>query len=146
MAALASKMLDFYNRSEARLLREGWPLSAEEQALAREIGVRHPERVRVVVTANLPWPRDPDLRREAARLGLDTLAEAGRAMGYAVLLKPSVAGEVQALAHELAHVEQMERLGREGFLRRYFAELDRVGYRCSPLEQQARSAAAPYGD
>lgn len=146
MAALASKMLGFYNRSEARLLAEGRPLSPEERALAREVGVRHPERVRVVVTADLPWPQDSALRREATRLGLDRLAEAGRAMGYAVLLKPSVVGELQALVHELAHVAQMESLGRELFLRRYFAELERVGYRCSPLERQARAAAAPYGD
>lgn len=146
MAALAKPMLDFYDRSETRFLREGRPLAPEEQALARELGVRHPERVRVVVTGNLPWPSEPALKREAVRLGLDTLPEAGRAMGYAILLKPHAAGEPQALAHELVHVAQMERLGREAFLRRYFAELYQVGYTCSALEREARAASAAYGD
>lgn len=141
MEAFASPMLDYYNRMEARFLRSGRALTEREREMARRIGVRNPDRVRVSISAELPWPRDPGLRSEAARLGLDTLREAGRAMGYAILLKPEVAGQTAALAHELMHVAQMERLGREGFLRRYFAELHYYGYDCSPLEREARSAA-----
>jgi hypothetical protein len=146
MEPLVPAMLDWYNRTEAGLLDRGRVLLPQELAMARDIGVAHPDRVRVVVAETFPMPEDPALRREAARLGLDTLPVSGRAMGYVILLKPDVAGQPTVLAHELTHIAQMERLGREVFLRRYFAELAEAGYACSPLEREARAAAAPYRD
>lgn len=144
MEPLVPRMLAWYNRIEDDLLQGGRELSPKEQAMARELGVDDPDRVRVVVTEVFPMPDDPALHREAVRLGLDTLPVSGRAMGYVILLKPEIAGDPAVIAHELVHVVQMERLGREPFLRRYFAELAAVGYTCSPLEREARAAATTY--
>jgi len=143
MEALAPGMLAWVESVESDLLRGGRVLSARERGLARRVGVRCPGRVRLQVTATFPMPQEPSLREEAVRLGLDQLPESGRAMGYAILLKPGWRQET--LVHELVHVAQMERLGRENFLRRYFAELDAVGYSSAPLERQARAMASRFG-
>lgn len=140
LETLAPDYLDWFTEVENRLLERGRPLSSEETEMAEELSVQRPERVRVVVSREFPLPEDRALRAEAKRLGFDTLPEGGRAMGYAVLLKPGEAGSRSTLAHELVHVAQMERMGREAFLRRYFAELDRFGYTGSPLEREAQAA------
>lgn len=44
------------------------------------------------------------------------------------------------LLHELKHVEQYEKLGRIGFICRYFWYSIRVGYYKNPLEAEARAA------
>ncbi len=46
------------------------------------------------------------------------------------------------LAHELAHGEQMKRLGLARFCFRYLTEWRRHGYRYMPLEEEARRAQA----
>jgi hypothetical protein len=96
-----------------------------------------PENVRVVVLDAFPMPEDAELRQEAERHGLGSRTEAGRTMGRAILLKTWALDEPALLRHELVHVAQMDRLGREGFLRRYLLELEVLGYARSPLELEA---------
>ena len=51
---------------EARILHEGVPLSEGELADARALGVRQPERVRLLCLASVPTPDDLTLRTAAA--------------------------------------------------------------------------------
>lgn len=134
--AVAPKAIEWYLAQEASLLRQGRPLAPDETKLARRMGVRHPEKVRVLVLAQFPFPDDPELAAQAKALGLSDRA-GGFGMGYAVLIKPQFEGERQLLAHELVHVAQRERLGTEAFVRRYLLELRTVGYAHSPLEAEA---------
>lgn len=144
LETLAPKMLSWFERTESRLLEKGRPLTESELSMARSLGVRRPERVRVVVTPAFPMPRDSALRKEAGRLGFDDIPEAGRAMGHAILLLPSEVDDRETLAHELIHVAQAERMGKEAFLRAYFASLSRLGYSRSRFEREARTKAARY--
>jgi hypothetical protein len=145
-AAVRAKLERFYPRVrawydavEVRYLPLGRPLTAQEMDDARRLGVLQPQDVRVVVLDVFPMPEDLELRTEAERHGLGSRMEAGRTMGHAILLKPWAADEPTLLRHELVHVAQMDRLGREGFLRRYLIELEMLGYARSPLELEAHA-------
>jgi hypothetical protein len=127
----------WYDAVEARYLPLGRPLTARELDDARWLGVLRPQELRVVVLDAFPMPEDVELREEAERHGLGSRTEAGRTMGHAILLKAWAVDEPTMLRHELVHVAQMDRLGREGFLRRYLLELEILGYARSPLELEA---------
>lgn len=134
---LFSRALDWYNQTETQLLPQGRPLSATEMELARKLGVTRPERVRIVVLDEFPMPADPELRAEASGYGLGSSFEGGRTMGYAIMLKPRYADDPVVVSHELVHVSQHDRMGREAFLLRYLLEMEIVGYARSPLELEA---------
>lgn len=127
----------WYDAVETRCLPLGRPLTAQEMDDARRLGVLRPQDVRVVVLNAFPMPEDAELRAEAERHGLGSRTEAGRTMGHAILLKAWALDAPTVLRHELVHVAQMDRLGREGFLRRYLMELEMLGYAGSPLELEA---------
>ena len=132
----------WYDAVEARHLPLGRPLMAREMDDARRLGVLRLQDVRVVVLHAFPMPADVELRAEAERHGLGSRTEAGRTMGHVILLKAWASGEPTVLRHELVHVAQMDRLGREGFLRRYLLELEMLGYARSPLELEAYARQA----
>jgi len=82
-------------------------------------------------------PSNQALAAEAEKFGLGSSLEGGRAMGYVIMLKPQLAENPTVITHELVHVAQHDRWGREAFLRRYLAELEMMGYARSPLELEA---------
>jgi hypothetical protein len=134
---LGARATEWFHEQEAALTQRGRPLTATEFDIARRAGVRHPEKVRVLVLAKFPLPSDPLLAQEAEVLGFGSEGEAGRSMGYAVLVKPRFQLSRQLLTHELVHVAQRERLGADGFVRRYLLELKVYGYDRSPMEAEA---------
>ena len=129
--------LAWYQHTEQQLLPKGRVLTTEEQALAQQLGVKHPEKVRILALETFPMPEDQALRAEAERYGLGSPQEAGRTIGYAVLLKAKYASDKTLLAHELVHVQQLERMGKADFLKRYLLEVETVGYARSPMELEA---------
>ena len=135
--ALAPKAIAWMAEQEAALLKQGRPLTAEEIEIARRMGVQTPEKIRLLVLAEFPFPSDPLLAKEARAIGFGSGKEGGRSMGYAVLVKPQFRGARWLLAHECVHIAQRERLGLEGFIRRYLLEMRTAGYEHSPLEAEA---------
>jgi len=121
-------------------LAQGAPLTPAQAALAREVGVRDPSRVRIHQVETLPEPRDPLLTAAAGRIGLMPQAADGMTLGYAVLIKRGAGNDTQLLRHELRHVAQYEREGGiRPFLARHIPDLMRHGYRDSPFERDARA-------
>ena len=135
--AVAPKAVDWLTGQEVLLLPRGRPLSASEGEIARQMGVQHPERVRILVVSDFPLPEDSYLATEVKKLGFGSPQAGGRSMGYAVLVKPKFEGKRWLLAHELVHVGQRERMGTAEFVRRYLLELRLLGYKRSPLELEA---------
>lgn len=127
--------LEWYNATEQALLPQGRDLSAKEQAAARKLGVKYPEKVRVITSTQFPVPEHPLIAEEAKAFGLGSDTEEGRTMGYAILLKPRA--DNTTLQHELVHVSQIERLGQARFLERYLYEIEILGYARAPLELEA---------
>ena len=137
--ALLPGALAVIEDSEREILRRGRPLTAEETRIALAVGVAQPERVRVLVRDDFIEPRDREFVALARRLGLDDGDLAGRTSGHGLQLRPRMAKSRRLLAHELTHVAQYERLGKETLLRQYFTEMLVVGYERAPLEEAARA-------
>ncbi len=116
----------------------GAPLDERGLALARAVGVRHPESVRVSLVEALPAPEHPRLRAAAGAAGLLSPNRVGLTLGHSVFL---CRGEESArlLSHELRHVCQYEQAGSiAAFLPVYLRQMVELGYRDAPLEIDAR--------
>jgi hypothetical protein len=127
---------------EARILREGVPLSEAGLADAAALGVGEPERVRLLALVRVPIPSDLTLRTAAAAIRFLTPTTCGLALRYGIFVRNDYWGDRRLVAHELAHTAQYERLGGiEPFLRQYLYECLTVGYPEAPMEQEAIAAA-----
>jgi hypothetical protein len=132
-------------RQEATILREGRPLSEWEQLWAKDVGVQRPEEVRILPVPRIPTPGIGVMRLMHKLFGLISEGPTGMAVNYGIYLEASQATNPSLLVHELTHVAQFERLGGvEAFLREYLTQCVRDGYWDSDLEQEARTAAAPF--
>ncbi len=128
---------------EERILRQGVPLSPEETEDAVALGVKYPERVRLLCLASVPTPQDRLLKAAATAVQFLTPATRGLALRYGIFIRADVWRERDLIAHELVHTEQYERLGGvEPFLRQYLGECLSIGYPAGPLEQEAIAATA----
>lgn len=125
-------------RTERRTLREGRPLFTSEWAVAERVGVRHPEKVRVIAVEEIPMPGLAWMHRIAARWGFDRRQIGGLCLRYGILLRRDLAAQPIIMAHELVHTAQYERHGSlTGFLRAYLLQCLRTGYSHAPLEREA---------
>lgn len=117
----------------------GTALTADEEQIAREMGVQRPESVRVAMVDQLPQPQDPALSVAAQQTGLLGPGMAGLTLGYAVFICRGHKTR-RLLSHELRHVHQYEQHGSiAGFLPIYLKQIVEVGYADAPLEVDARA-------
>jgi hypothetical protein len=127
--------------AEARsVLRDGMPLSAAELSLARGVGVRDPERIRIRAVDRMPLPDDVQLRDAALQAGLLAPDTLGLTLGYAVFVRRGHETRPRLLSHEFRHVHQYERAGSiASFLPIYLREIVTHGYADAPSEIDARA-------
>ena len=129
-------------KQEQRMLRAGVPLSAEELSDAKAIGVREPERVRLLQLDNVPIPAHPMLKAAAAAIQFLTPATRGLTLQYGIFIRSDCWRDRSLVAHELVHTAQYERLGGMlPFLRQYLLECVTIGYPEMPMEQEAIARA-----
>ena len=134
---------DWAAEQERRVLCEGVPLSEIELADARAIGVRNPERVRLLRVERIPVPAHPMLRAAAASINFLTAAPRGLALDYGIFVRADCWRDRELIAHELAHTAHYQRLGGIlPFLRSYILQCATVGYLNAPLELEASAIAA----
>lgn len=121
----------------------GSALSAAEQDIARQVGVSHPDRVRVEIVDDLPLPEEPALRAAALAAGLLDPGMVGLTLGHSIFIRRGKRDHRQdrrLLSHELRHVHQYEQHGSiAAFLRVYLGQIVEVGYAHAPLEADARA-------
>jgi hypothetical protein len=128
---------------ERRVLCEGVPLTKAELADAKAIGVRNPERVRLLRVETIPVPASPMLRAAAASIHFLGAAPRGLALDYAIFVRSDHWRDRALIAHELVHTAQYQRLGGIiPFLRTYIFQCATLGYRNAPLELEAIAIAA----
>jgi hypothetical protein len=134
-------------RQERRILKLGAPLHASLLADARLVGVRCPERVRLLAVDEVP-PMNPVLRFFARRLGLCSPHTSGMSLRYGIFIRSDCWGERELVIHELAHTVQYERLGGiRPFLKLYLYEcLVTPGYPFGPLEQEAKEVEQKFSE
>ena len=128
---------------ERRVLCEGVRLSEIELVDARAIGVRDPERVRLLRVDAVPVPAHPMLRAAAASINFLTAAPRGLALDYGIFVRADHWRDRALIAHELVHTAQFQRLGGIlPFLQTYIFQCATVGYPNAPLELEAVATAA----
>ena len=124
---------------EAIILRLGVRLAKGQMDDAKRLGVRLPERVRLLQVAEISVPKHPLLAAASAETGLISPFTAGLTLGHGIFIRSDCWGQRLLVAHELVHVTQYERLGGfEAFLRSYLMEcITPPGYPNGPLEREA---------
>ena len=131
-------------RTERRTLRHGRPLFSSEWSAAVRVGVRHPQKVRILTVEEIPMPGLPIMHRLAARWGFDRRHIGGLCLRYGILLRRDLAAQPHIMAHELVHTAQYERHRTlSKFLRTYLLQCLRHGYPHAPLEQEAVRKSLP---
>jgi hypothetical protein len=133
---------DWVAQQEERILREGVPLSPPEIADAQQVGVKEPERVRLLPVETIPSPAHPMLKAACTATNLVPAAPRGLTLSYGVFVRSDHWRDRALIVHELVHIAQYERLGGiEPFLRQYLTECATVGYSNSSMEDEAIRAA-----
>ena len=131
-------------RHESTILRRGVALSAAQVDKARQIGVSHPEKVRLLAVDTIP-PTNHLLRTIGAKLGFVSSQTIGMTLRYGIFIQADHWGDRRLLVHELAHVAQYEHFGGfRRFLFRYLQECINPGYPLGDLELEAKKAEESY--
>jgi hypothetical protein len=127
---------------ERIIIETGRPLTAEEQELARQMGIMRVERIRVLAVDVVPAPEQIHLRMAAQQVGLFGTETAGMTLRYGIFIQKNCTEDRRLLAHELGHVRQYERMGGfRAFMERYLFECMIIGYPNTPMEQEADELA-----
>lgn len=135
--------IEWAAEQQERILRDGVPLSIRELADALRVGVKDPERVRLLQVEIIPSPTHPALLAAYQVGKLVPTAPRGLAVQYGIFIRADYWRDRRLIVHELAHIAQYERLGGiEPFLRQYLMECVTVGYSKSAMEAEAISTAA----
>jgi hypothetical protein len=125
---------------EQRILAAGVPLSLGALIDAQRVGVRQPQRVRILYVPEIPIPQHPALRAAAEQTRLVTPFAGGLTLRYGIFIRSDCAYSRPMIVHELGHTAEYERLGGfEPFLRQYLFECVTIGYPEAPMEQEVIS-------
>jgi hypothetical protein len=123
----------------SEILETGIALTPREVHLARSVGVRCPERVRIQIVTAIPLPEDAELRAAAVQAELIGPSTRGLTLGYGVYLVEGFVCD-RLVRHECRHVHQYEQAGSiEAFLRKYIPDVLEHGYWNAPDEVDARA-------
>lgn len=126
--ALLPAAVKWYDNVAKSLHHKGRVLTAAEKSQAKQLGVKNPNTVRVLVLSKFPEPN--------GRFSNDH-SEGARAMGNIIMIKPHLKDNSTVLCHELVHIAQKDRLGLRGFLKQIALEKEILGYSSSLLENEA---------
>jgi len=128
---------------EKVILSDGNALNDTQLADARNVGVIHAERIRLLIVNQIPMPDHPALHAAATAIHLITPSTAGLTLRYGIYIRSDHRNNRQLIAHEFVHTAQYERLGGFlPFLQQYLYECNTIGYPAATMEQEAINTAA----
>ena len=140
---LVPRVIQWAQVQSGQALQAGVALTPAQAALARRVGVREPERIRLLVVEEIPLPDEPSLQAASAQVGLSQSWAAGLTLGHAVIVRRGFEADARLLSHEFRHVAQYEAKGGiPAFLGEHLQHLVRFGYEASPFERDARDHEA----
>ena len=147
-ATFLAKYIAWAKQIEAQGQERGVPLTPAERRLAAEVGIAHPEKVRLVYVDAVPFPMDdPEMRAVGESIGFigPGVINNAQAFGYTIWVRRGFTLDTPLLAHELVHVAQIERSASFGaYAERYMRELMEFGHTEMPLEVEAYEANRKY--
>ncbi|MGB1799611.1 MAG: hypothetical protein ACPHLK_02140 [Gammaproteobacteria bacterium] len=121
-----------------KIQSEGIALTPEQIEIAKQVGVKQAEKVKILEVDKIPFPENEQLSQAATQIGFLDEAMKGLTLGHSIYIC-SEHYTTQSLSHELRHVYQYEAFGSiPGFLVEYLKQIVLVGYENSLLVQDAR--------
>jgi len=143
IAVLLPLAAQWASEQQERILRDGVPLSIRELSDALRVGVKDPERVRLLQVETIPSPTHPVLQAAYQGGNLMPTAPRGLTLHHGIFVRADYWRDRRLIVHELVHTAQYERLGGiEPFLQQYLTECATVGYSKSGMEAEAHTAAS----
>ncbi|KZN30522.1 hypothetical protein N480_06075 [Pseudoalteromonas luteoviolacea S2607] len=144
---LLPQYIEWAHTIESQGLEVGTGLSKRELALAKEIGIKHPEKVKIVYVEEVPFPYENfALKTLGEALGFigEGIVNNAQVFGYTIYVRNGFDLNKPKFAHELVHVLQMERMGMHNVVTQHFSNLAEYGYNSAPLEVEAFEANKKY--
>ncbi|MBO6525908.1 hypothetical protein [Erythrobacter sp.] len=146
--AFLAKYVEWVKTIEAEGQARGVALTPKQIELATRIGIEHPEKVRLVYVDAVPFPSDdPQMRKIGEELGFvgPGITNNAQAFGYTIWVRDGFDLTWPLLAHELVHVQQIERNSSFGvYVEKYMTQLTTYGHENMPLEVEAYEANRTY--
>jgi hypothetical protein len=140
LGALLPRVVQWANHEQRKIVAAGIPLCPERLALARLAGVKHPEKIRMVMVPFIAPPNDPELSVSALLAGLITPQTTGMVLGYAIALRLDIWSDPLRILEKFVHVNQHEKLGGlAAFLKQYLLEFSN---HTLTLKKEAEKTAA----
>lgn len=129
---------EWAEQQEVSIQQKGTILTPFQIEDATHVGVKHPEKVKLLQVPNIPIPDEPSLASAAQATQLITTNTIGLTLRYGIFIRSDYWNNRQLLVHELVHTSQYERLGGIlPFLQNYLMECFSIGYPAAPMEQEA---------
>jgi hypothetical protein len=142
-----NEIIKFAEGEEKIILNSGRTLTFEETVIAKEMGVKYPEKVRILEIDEIVKPKEPVLHKICEDFNFINNPN-GLTFGYAFYLKTEHRNST--IPHELVHVSQYEGLGIQGFFERYYKEYcecnknGKLKRSEMPLEKDAKEKAKSF--
>ncbi|EPW6854160.1 hypothetical protein ACWOVA_004405 [Vibrio parahaemolyticus] len=134
----------FVYENERKALENGIKLNAKQMDIARKVGLKYPEKVRLHSVDRLPFPKEPELAKLAKEYGYSSPFMGAYTYGYGIWIKRAESTNQVLLSHELIHVRQAEQMGLKEQTKQYLLQLFIYGYENAPMEKEAYSEANKY--
>lgn len=96
---------------EIGAIADGRSLAHWQMADARQVGVRFPSRVRILLVEAIPAPSDPELRAATESSGILDGSHGSLTVGYAILIHRRCVGSRRILRRALGAVAEFELAG-----------------------------------
>ncbi len=136
---VAPAMTAWAETMERAAIENGAALDTLQWRDALRVGVKRPEKVRIIYVDALPHP-NAELTLLAKEIGVLTDKTDGITFGYGIFIKNNLPDIKRRVIHQLAHVCQYERLGEiRIFVREYVQCCLDFGYAHSPFELEAEA-------
>ena len=132
------KVCHFIENQENDIMSIGRDLTQEELAIAKKIGVKNFDIIKVYESPIVPTPNDSILSELGKQVGLVSSNTKGICFRYGIFINENSTDIKAVLIHELIHTLQYERFGSiEAFISQYLKECIEDGYINSDLEKEA---------
>lgn len=138
---MAQLMASWIGEWEEHVLIHGTPLDEAQLADATRIGVKHPQKVKLLKVPSIPMPPYPVIHSTFVETKIFHPNAFAFCARYGLLIRSCSWGQRHWVAHELAHTAQYERSGGiDSCVRQYLYECLTVGYENSSMEKEADAA------
>lgn len=144
---LLKEYIEWAKETDKLGLESGEALDKEGLILAKEIGIQHPEKVRIVYVNSVPYPYEnkalKTLGENLGLIGKDIINNA-QVFGYSIYVRNGYELDRPKLAHELVHVLQIERASLAKVVMQHMQDMTKYDYQDAPLEVEAFKANIKY--